>query len=508
MHTLLSLALLVAPATAAPPDVLLLGNSYVEGGQLDLVVGDVLPLVHPDGGEPDVERRAAGGLRLVDHLSRVEGADPRWADALAPGLDRWDVVVLQEQSQIPGFPADHAEVLGSREAALALDGHIAAHSGETVFLATWGRRDGDRGNPDRYPDFQTMNDLLLEGYLAYAEDATEAGRRATLAPVGLAFAQVWAADEAAGRDPTEAGSDFHALYAEDGSHPSMWGTYLAALTVSVSLSGYPAAGRPAPAAELEGERGAALQAAADAAVLGAPFAVPLRFTRDWSEVDTGEEVTIADDWMRLHVGVAEATGPRSRVTLGAGGDDAVLWVLEDGDLQVEALELGGGRLVVDGGRAEVGEVGGSGRVAVQAGTLVVLAGTAAGLDVSDAGNLSLASAGAGAELVVSGEAAIRGELVVEAVSGDEEDVLLEAGSLDVSAARYALPDGVVVGTKALPDGRVALVAAPGDAGDDAGGTPAAASAGEAGGCGCTGVAGVGGIAPALLGLLVVARRRA
>ena len=42
---------------------------------------------------------------------------------------------------------------------------------------------------------------------------------------------------AEGGDPTEPGTDFHALYASDGSHPSLAGSYLTALVVLHSLAG-------------------------------------------------------------------------------------------------------------------------------------------------------------------------------------------------------------------------------------------------------------------------------
>jgi hypothetical protein len=512
MRVALVLALLTTTARADAPDVLVMGNSYVQGGQLDLVLADVLPLVRPGGGQPEVERRAAGGLRFVDHVSRLNGADPQWVDALAPGVDRWELVVLQEQSQIPGFPEGHTEVAGSRGAAQVLDGFIAAHSAETVFLATWGRRDGDAHNAERFPDFHTMNALLLDGYLAYAEDATEDGRRGTLAPAGLAFAEVWAADEAAGREPTADGSDFHALYEADGSHPSVWGTYLTALTLSVSVSGWPATGSAAPAESLGGERGAVLQAAADAAVLGDPFAVPLRFAWDWWDMDPRDEVEISDPWMRPQVRLADDGGTLDRLSLGSGGDDAVLWIQEGGSLSAATLDLGGARLIIDGGAMVSPLVEGAGHVSIRGGSWSPGQGTLGSLELAEGGTLALSSAAGSAELDAVGAVVLAGEVVVDVTSGSDEDVLIEAASLELEGAQFTLPDGIAVGTKTIAGGRVALVAGVGESGPDAAdpdadSDSAADAAGERGGCGCAGVAGGASALPALLGLLAVGRRR-
>ena len=426
------------------------------------------------------------------------------------GGGRWEIVVLQEQSQIPGFPEVHAEVAASRGAAVELDRVVAAHSAETVFLATWGRRDGDTRNAERFPDFQTMNGLLLDGYLAYAEAATGEGRLGTLAPAGLAFAEVWASDTAAGREPTAEGSDFHALYEAEGSHPSAWGTYLAALTLSVSVSGWPATGSAPPAEVLGGERGAVMQAAADAAVLADPFAVPLRFARDWWDLDPGDEVGISDPWMRPQVLLADDGGSVERLTLGDGGDDAVLWIKEGGSLSADVVDLGGARLIIDGGVFVSPIVEGAGHVEVRRGGWTPGQGTLGELSLSGGGTLTLSSAGGGAELDVDGAVLLAGAVVVDATSGGEDDVLVEAASLDLGAAEFTLPVGIAVRTETTPEGRVALVAGVVESGPDAADPEldsAATGADDAGGCGCAGVAGRVATLPALLALFAVGRRR-
>jgi hypothetical protein len=53
--------------------------------------------------------------------------------------------------------------------------------------------------------------------------------------VGAAFAAIREDDLAAGRDPLDSSSLFFRLYAADGSHPSLEGSYLAAATCVCTL---------------------------------------------------------------------------------------------------------------------------------------------------------------------------------------------------------------------------------------------------------------------------------
>lgn len=82
-----------------------------------------------------------------------------------------------------------------------------------------------------------MQGRLDEGYARYVE-ATSSPLRPTLAaPVGSAFQVIYQAYIGAGIDPAEDdSSDFYRLYANDGSHPSRRGTYLAACVIYATLT--------------------------------------------------------------------------------------------------------------------------------------------------------------------------------------------------------------------------------------------------------------------------------
>jgi hypothetical protein len=110
-------------------------------------------------------------------------------------------VVLQEQSQIPGFPQDQSDFRASRRAAEDLDDRIEASGAQTLLLLTWGRRAGDEANRERFPDFTTMQAALTDGYLAYRDATSTEARPTWIAPAGPAFARVYAATLADAASP-------------------------------------------------------------------------------------------------------------------------------------------------------------------------------------------------------------------------------------------------------------------------------------------------------------------
>jgi hypothetical protein len=104
---------------------------------------------------------------------------------------------------------------------------------------TWGRRSGDSQNALRYPDFKTMQAHLKEGYFQYARASSTGTRDVVVIPAGLAFEKIYDDLVAAGEDPLNEDSLFWRLYAGDGSHPALLGTYLTACTIYGSLTGQP-----------------------------------------------------------------------------------------------------------------------------------------------------------------------------------------------------------------------------------------------------------------------------
>ena len=166
-------------------------------------------------GHKDVESEfiVKGGATLERHLGNNE--------TLARIRDgKWDIVILQEQSQTPALPGSHG--VAFQENADKLCKLIRDAGAEPAFYMTWGRRDGDEKNKKIFPDYGTMQKLLIEAYV-------EAGKRnkALVIPVGEVWSKVRKENEGLGR----------ALYKGDGSHPSAKGACLVSAVFLRALFG-------------------------------------------------------------------------------------------------------------------------------------------------------------------------------------------------------------------------------------------------------------------------------
>ena len=214
-------------------DVLFMGNSYTQSNNLDGLVESALQQNSPSA---NADKLVAGGLRLDQHATRAQTAGHQWNTTLNNG--NWDWVILQDQSQVPSFPPTSSQSWqDSKNGAIILDGMIEDQGAETVFLMTWGRRDGDSQNQWRSPDYLTMQAHLDSGYRLYAENVSTPDRPAWIAPAGLAFKHIYDGIVAQGGTPEDSGTLFHDLYTSDGSHPSLSGSYLATCVVYATLTG-------------------------------------------------------------------------------------------------------------------------------------------------------------------------------------------------------------------------------------------------------------------------------
>lgn len=277
-------------------NLLFVGNSYTFQNDLDQRTREVLTQMAADEWtDGQTQRLAEGGYTFVAHLDRTEEAGSAWQLALADETAAWNWVVLQEQSQIPGFPSTQGEYRTSVAAAVSLDDLAEARGAGTIFLNTWGRRDGDTQNAERFPDFPTMEAHLEEGYRAY-RDATSTDTRPTwVAPAGPAFARVYANVLAEGGDPTAPDSDFYRLYSADGSHPSPLGTWLVAYVLAASLTGESPVGLPTPSGLADADALVVQTAAADTV-----FDEALGYTYPWptpsdTAADTAAETDTSAD---------------------------------------------------------------------------------------------------------------------------------------------------------------------------------------------------------------------
>ena len=218
-----------------PEELLFVGNSYTFYNDLDQLVANLATSL-PGAPVVTASRVAPGGYRLPQHEADAASTSTPLAAFLGTGpYPAWTYVILQDQSQIPGFPETQQERIDSVAASVALARRATEHRATTLLFQTWGRRNGDSNNPDRFPDFLTMNTRLAEGYAQMEQAIRAAGFPVRRVPVGAAFATIREEELAAGRDPLDSASLFYRLYASDGSHPSLEGSYLAAVTFVCTL---------------------------------------------------------------------------------------------------------------------------------------------------------------------------------------------------------------------------------------------------------------------------------
>jgi hypothetical protein len=207
----------VAPApkalpAVAPLRVLFIGNSHTYVNDLPQLVMQ-LAVSGNQRCALQVSMIVAGGATLAEHLAGAQ-VRPRLSEA------RWDYVVLQEQQQRPSWTFDPKRLDAEFFApARTLDVLIRAASAKTILFMTPARQAGDK---PLVPDdtYEKMQDRTRDGYVRLA---TEIG--AKVAPVGLAWRWVHQ------RRP-----DLQ-LWAADGYHPALAGSYLGACVFYSLLCG-------------------------------------------------------------------------------------------------------------------------------------------------------------------------------------------------------------------------------------------------------------------------------
>lgn len=237
------ISLEVVASTPADVRILMLGNSLTHSNNLDQMVERIAESI--DGLDKDVFvlRIAPGGYYMIDHRDDLFDAkkNSTLRQVLVSGTEsmrKWDYVVFQEQSQMPGF--DHVENQKTSEtfqAATEIHQQASLTGATSVLMMTWGFWDGDsyQMNLHLYPDFLTMSQRLEQGYLHLARQFTASNDMTTIiAPAGLAFRAVYQEELARGVNPISEASLFRRLYVDD-RHPSIAGSYLAASVIVASL---------------------------------------------------------------------------------------------------------------------------------------------------------------------------------------------------------------------------------------------------------------------------------
>ena len=208
------------------------GNSFVYFNDLPSMLATLLLCAKPfPGTTVEYDSVAPGGQRFAGHAD----------DTAVAGMLRrraWDVVVLQDNSGVPGGYdsgryAESAYALTDRLAPLTRDSLVC------LLYGTWGHRFGSvyAEQQAAYPDYKTMQKLTTHGIDQYKRllDRTQSCGAVGVAPVGDAWERIYDEDVRAKRDPLADDSLFSRLYKKDKFHPSVLGTFLAACVFALMI---------------------------------------------------------------------------------------------------------------------------------------------------------------------------------------------------------------------------------------------------------------------------------
>ena len=187
---------------------LFIGNSYMGVNNLPSMVSDLSTSL---GDVLLIDSNTPGGQTFQNHA-----ANPINYQKMAE--QPWDYIILQGQSQEPSFPYGQVNTQTLPYAVQLADSAKAIQPCSQVnYFMTWGRQNGDP-QWDSINTFDKMNGRLRDAYLRIADSAN-----AAVSPVAVAWKYV---------------RDNHPninLYQQDGSHPSLEGSYLAACVFYTSL---------------------------------------------------------------------------------------------------------------------------------------------------------------------------------------------------------------------------------------------------------------------------------
>ena len=188
-------------------DVLFIGNSYTYYNNLPEMISSI---ANEFGDSIFYDQSTPGGTSLYAHSQNQTTINKI-------NQQNWDYVVLQDQSQrpslSPSYVAANVYPYADQLVNMIQTNYICS---EPIFYMTWGRKYGDQTNCGNYPPVCTylgMQERLRESYLTMGYD-----NDASVSPVGIAFKNSIILDSTIN------------LYTSDNSHPSIYGSYLAACT--------------------------------------------------------------------------------------------------------------------------------------------------------------------------------------------------------------------------------------------------------------------------------------
>jgi len=228
LKALLCLALLVtfgtasaepAPLGGGETKALFLGNSYTGVNNLPALVEG---LAVAGGHVLTTDRNTPGGNTLGAPQSNGSPHKSNSVSLAKIASTSWDFVVLQEQSYLPTIPYTRNQYMDTGAQSLALSIANSDPTTRVLLYQTWGRRDASQfcygSHCVTFADFDEMQDALTTAY-----DGCASLIGADVAPVGEAWRMARALQPGI------------VLHSNDGSHPNLSGSYLAACVFYAKL---------------------------------------------------------------------------------------------------------------------------------------------------------------------------------------------------------------------------------------------------------------------------------
>jgi len=237
--------------------IIMAGNSYTYQQDMNLKLQQMLDV---DYGSTEVVRQPfrSGGKKIYEHANRYDNGA---YDALL-AKDNNKFFVLQDQSQLPSLQQLQPYYGMSRDAVAYFREELDLDI-DLILMMTWGREKQDQ-NIGFNMCFTQMQENLKNGYEDYRDHAIAQNPNKPnvyIAPVGLAFQAIHdkycdggvSTPQCTGQNSgvslgceaaTDGNTDFTKLYKNDGSHPTLHGTYLAACVLYATMTGKSPVGMP------------------------------------------------------------------------------------------------------------------------------------------------------------------------------------------------------------------------------------------------------------------------
>jgi len=210
--SLLAIIILHFAADATTKKVLFIGNSYTYTNNMPAIFQSIAAAY---GDTVIFDQSDPGGYTMAQHCTNTTTIAKIFSQ-------QWDIVVIQDQSELPSFPPAEVDT-EVYPYAHKLDSMVHANDTctQTMFMMTWGHANGDPANCTAYPvicTYDGMQERLRESYLQMGID-----NHADVAPAGMAFKVMMDSAYAPW------------LYSSDSSHPIVAGSYLEACVLYSSI---------------------------------------------------------------------------------------------------------------------------------------------------------------------------------------------------------------------------------------------------------------------------------